>query len=339
MRWNEQYENNGLKIRAKYFITQYPYYPNFRTYVIDSMSENVKTILEKWKSLSSVEDTLTYPGCNIITFPELTQTSLFENLDIRGRLEYCCGEMLFRAGHIDQLKSVAKRLNKWFNILKPKNLLVFCTACYDVLKNILPHHGLTYKFDTIKSCLQYLWDRIQNGEIQLKEKLNITVTIQESCHSKMLGDDYMDIPRKILDAIGVKVIETNACRENMRCCGIGSGFSINSAYHPMSLIKSAFRNFKEFKKTNAEAICVYCAGCLATFLPVQKLYMKKRMKIFHIIELLQIAIGEKPISKKIKKKRANHFFWGIIRKQFPKLLSKRTFKIVEVPKDPYPKGY
>ncbi len=338
-RWNEQYEKNGLKKRAEYYITHYPYYPNFRTYVIDHMPENAKKILEKWKNLSPVEDTLTYPGCNIITFPELTQASFFKNLDIRGRLEYCCGETLFRTGYIDQLKQVAKRLDKWFNTLKPKNLLVLCTAGTNVFKNILPYYGLTYKFESIKSYIQYLWERIESGKIQIKEKLDMTVTIQESCYSKMFGDEYMDIPRKILNAIGVKIIETDACREKMRCCGIGGGFSISSAYHPMNLIKSGFRNIRDFKKTKADAICVYCAGCLATLSTVQKLYVKKKMKIYHIIELLQMAIGEKPISKKIKKKRARHFFWGIIKKQFPKMLSKKTFKMVEIPEDPHPEGY
>jgi len=208
-----------------------------------------------------------------------------------------------------------------------------------VFMNVLPHYGLTYKFESIKSYIQYLWERIESGEIQIKEKLDITVTIQESCYGKMFGDVYMDIPRKILNAIGVKVIEIDACRENMRCCGIGGGFSVDSAYHPMNLIKSGFRNIREFKKTKADAICVYCAGCLAVLSIVQKLYMKKRMKVYHIIELLQMAIGEKPISNKIKKKRTKHFFWGIMRKQFPKVLSKKTFKIVEILEDPYPKGY
>jgi len=334
-RWNEQYKKEGLRKRGKHYMTLYPHYPNFRSYVMEHLPKDTKELVKKWASLDPLkEDTLTYPGCNIITFAELTQASFFENLDIRGRLEYCCGETLFRTGYKDELFQVTKRLDKWLNTLKPKKLLVLCTAGTNVFKNVLPHYGLTYKFDEIKSYIQYLWERIENGEIKITNKLDMSVTIQDSCYSKMFGDTYMDLPRKILDAIGIKVIETESCREDMRCCGIGAGFSVDSAYQSFRIRSSTLRNFKDFKKTKADAICVYCAGCLATFMGNKKLYFRK-LKVFHIIELLQMAIGEKPtLTSKMKKKRGNNFFWGAIRKQVPKLLSKKTFRIAEIPEDP-----
>ena len=81
-------------------------------------------------------------------------------------------------------------------------------------------------------------------------------------------------------------------------------------------------------------MCVYCAGCLATFTANKKLYSRK-LKVYHIIELLQMAIGETPLlTKKVKKKRANHFFWGTIWKQVPKIFSKKTFRVGKIPEDP-----
>ena len=151
-RWNEQYKKEGLKIRGKYYMTLYPHYPNFRSYVMEHMPKKTKELVKKWASLESLKgDTLTYPGCNIITFAELTQASFFKDLDIRGRFEYCCGETLFRTGYKEELFQITKRLDNWFNILKPKNLLVLCTAGTNVFKNVLPHYGLKYKFEEIKS--------------------------------------------------------------------------------------------------------------------------------------------------------------------------------------------
>lgn len=334
-RWNEQYKKTGLRKRGKYFMTLYPHYPNFRSYVMEHLPKKTQEIVREWASLEPLKgDTLTYPGCNVITFAELTQTSFFKDLDIRGRLEYCCGETLFRTGYRNELFQVTKRLDKWFNTLKPKKLLVLCTAGTNVFKNVLPHYGLTYEFEEIKSYIQFLWDKMKNGEIKIKQKLGMTVTIQDSCYSKMFGEEYMDLPRKILNAIGIKIIETESCRENMRCCGIGAGFSVDSAYHPFKQRSSALRNFKDFKKAKADAVCVYCAGCLAEFMTNKKLYFRK-LKVYHIIELLQMAIGEKPsLTKKAKKKRGKHIFWGIIRKQVPKILSKKTFRLAEIPEDP-----
>jgi len=335
-RWNELYEKNGLKNRAKYYITHYPYYPNFRSYVMERLPKKTKSLVAEWASLDPLKgDTLTYPGCNVITFAELTQTSLFRDLDIRGRLEYCCGETLFRTGFESKLKQVTKRLDKWFNILKPKNLIVLCTAGTNVFKNILPHYGLTYKFDSIKSYLQYLWEKIESEEIEIEKQLNLTVTIQESCYAKMFGDEYMNLPRKILNKIGCNIIEIEACREDMRCCGIGGGFSVDSSYSPLEIMRSSFTNLKDFRKTDADAICVYCAGCLATLTTAQKLYLREKMKVYHIIELIQKAICEEPVlTEEMKKERANKFFWGIMKNQMPMLLSRKRFKIEEIPEEP-----
>jgi Fe-S oxidoreductase len=335
-RWNEQYKEEGLKKRGKYFITHYPHYPNFRSYVMEHLPEKTKQLVTKWASLEPLKkDTLTYPGCNVITFAELTQVDFFQNLDIRGRLEYCCGETLFRTGYKDKLEQVATRLDKWFNILKPQHLLVLCTAGTNVFKNVLPHYGLEYKFESIKSYIQYLWEKIDSGELNITQPLDMSITIQESCYAKMFGDEYMDLPRKILEAIGAEVIEIEACREDMRCCGIGGGFSVDSSYNPLNIMSSSFQNLKDFRLTGADAICVYCAGCLATLSTAQRLYLRKRMDIYHIVELLQKAIGKPPVlTEKTKKQRAKQFFWGIIKNQFPKILSRKGFKIAEIPEDP-----
>jgi hypothetical protein len=59
------------------------------------------------------------------------------------------------------------------------------------------------------------------------------------------------------------------------------------------------------------------------------------MKIYHIIELIQMAMGEKPnLTEKAKKERGKHFFWGAIKHQLPKLSSKKSFKIENIPQDP-----
>lgn len=334
-RWNEQYEKEGLKKRGEFYMTLYPHYPNFRSYVMERLPEDTQDLVKSWASLEPLKgDTLTYPGCNVITFAELANASFFKDLDIRGRLEYCCGETLFRTGYKEKLFHVTRRLDKWFNQLKPKNLLVLCTAGTNVFKNVLPHYGLTYEFEEIKSYIQYLWEKLENGEIVIKKKLDMTVTIQDSCYSKMFGEEYMDLPRKILEKIGIKVIDIDACKEDMRCCGIGAGFSVDSSYHPFKIRKSALRNFKAFQETGADAVCVYCAGCLATYTANKKLYFKK-IKIYHIIELLQMAMGEKPsLTEKAKKERARNFFWGTMKKQVPKLFSKKTFNLEDIPEDP-----
>lgn len=338
-RWNEQYKREGLKIRGKYFMTLYPNYPNFRTVSLNKMTKEEKETLKKWASLEPLKgDTLTYPGCNIILTPTLVQTSFFKDLDIRGRLEYCCGETLYRTGYADQLHQVTARLDKWFNILKPKHLIVLCTAGTNVFKNVLPHYGLKYKFETITPYIELLWKKLESGELKVVNPLNKTVTIQDSCYSKMFGDDYMDLPRKILEKIGCKVVEMECNRENMRCCGIGAGFSVDSAYHALKISKATSRNLDMAKKTGADIFCVYCSGCHQTYYTAKRLYFKKLgMEIYHIIELIQLAIGETP--KRMIKRTTRSMFWGNIFHALPKIPLKKTFKLPPIPEDPAEQGF
>jgi len=338
-RWNEQYKQNGLKIRGKYFMTLYPNYPNFRTYALERMTKEERSIIDKWKSLSHLNgDTLTYPGCNVILTPTLVQSSLFANCDIRGRLEYCCGETLFRTGYFNELKQVTKRLNRWFKILKPKNLLVLCTAGTNVFKNVLPVYGLDYEFDTITSYIEWLWIRIKENDIEVTNPLDFKVTIQDSCYSKMFGDEYMDLPRKILQALGCKIIEMPFNRENMRCCGVAAGFSVDSAYQPFSMRSATTKNLTDAKKTGADVLCVYCSGCNQQYHVAKKLYFKPfGLEIFHIIELIQFAIGETP--RRLIKRTASKMYNGILLKQFPKVISTGKFYLPEIPEEPADQGY
>ena len=148
----------------------------------------------------------------------------------------------------------------------------------------------------------------------------------------MFGDDYMDLPRKILKRIGCKVTEMQYNREDMRCCGIAAGFSVDSAYHSFKMRSATVSNLNMAKKTGADTLCVYCSGCLQVYYVNMKLYMKPfGMDIYHIIELLQLAIGETP--RGLAKRTGSKMFWGII-KQTPKLWSKKKFYLPHIPIDP-----
>lgn len=337
-RWNEQYKREGLKARGRYYMTLHPNYPNFRSYAMARMTGRERDLILHWRRTTPLAgDTLTYPGCNVILTPTLVDASFFRDLDIRGRLEYCCGETLFRTGYTEELRQVTARLDKWFTQLQPKHLLVLCTAGTNVFKNVLPHYGLSYPFESITSYVQWLWDRLSAGTIEVTHPLDLTVTVQESCYSKMFGDAYMDLPRKILHAIGCEVVEMPYTRENMRCCGIAAGFSVDSAYHPMKIRGAAAANLTMAKNTGADALCVYCSGCLQTFHTARKLYARRSLPIFHLVELLQLSIGETPA--RLASRTARKMFWGILKHQMPKTLSKKTFFLPPIPEDPEPGAF
>jgi len=318
-RFHEHISRRGLPSWSLYFQPHSK--TNFRTAAIARMPTDERLLLEKWADTSPCDE-FAYPGCNLCTTPYLTRAGFLEGLNIRGGLEHCCGEMYFRTGMFDQLRLTARHLNGYLDTLGAKKMMVLCTAGYNLFTNVLPRFGLTADVE-ISPYLPWLLRRLENGDIEIKRKLNITATIQESCHSKVLGQQYLETPRKILDIIGVRVREMDHSSECAYCCGIGGGFPAKKGYHPLAVMAATHRVLSEARRTRADAIATYCAGCLLS-MSSQAAFLPGQMPIYHIIELIQLAAGEKPARRNLRRGMA--MTAGALYRQLPRVFDPRRFK-------------
>lgn len=322
--WYEKSVSKGLPIRAMYYTPDSAL--NFRTYVLERLPKDEKSLAKSWEDRSPCNE-IFYPGCNWITVPYITRTKLLEGVNIRGSLNLCCGETYYRTGQYDMVEKAARRLEAWHKQLGFKRMIIPCTAGRNMFTNVLPKFGVKLDFE-VQHLLPWLMERIKKGEVRITNPLNMTVTIQESCYGKFFGDKYLDVPRELLQMMGAKVVEEELCRQNALCCGIGGGFSYYSAYNPWDITLATIRTLRLAKKTGAQALAVYCAGCLQ-MLTVGQIVYPNRMPVYHIFELLQMAIGEKPA--RLHKARARTMFKGVAIHQFPKVLSRRRFYMRDLP--------
>lgn len=326
-RWSVMNSERGLPERARYFLPHSN--PSFRTYVLDRMSPREKGILRSWSDLTPARE-VCYPGCNMITTPLLTQTRALEGLDIRGALEYCCGEMYFRMGLFDQLRQVAKKTQGFFETLGAERVTILCTAGYYMFTNVLPHFGADYSFE-MESYLELLKRRLDAGELEFQRKLGMRVTIQESCYGKQFGPGYMDIPREILARAGVEVIEQKNAGECMLCCGIGAGFSPASSYNPFKLVPYIIKVMMAAKKSGADAVVTYCSGCMQMFSTGLLVY-RTGLPVYHILQLVSMALGEEP--EQFAGRLSRNMLFGTLRHQTPALLSRRRFRPPDIETGP-----
>jgi Fe-S oxidoreductase len=322
--WHEKSVRQGLPVRALYFTPDSPL--NFRTYVLERLPWDERELVRSWEDTSPCEEVF-YPGCNWITVPYLARTRLLNGMNIRGSLNLCCGETYYRTGQYDMVERAVKKLHTWHDTLRFKKMVIPCTAGLNMFTNVLPRFGLKFDFE-IQHMLPWLLRRIEEGELRITNPLHMNVTIQESCYGKFFGDEYMDVPRRLLQEMGCTVIEEDLCRKQALCCGIGGGFSHQSSYHPWDITLSTIRSLMLAGRTGAQALAVYCAGCLQ-MLTVGQFVFPNRMPIYHIMELLQMAAGEKPERK--HRQRGLKMFTGVVLNQFPKTLSKKRFFMKDLP--------
>jgi hypothetical protein len=131
----------------------------------------------------------------------------------------------------------------------------------------------------------------------------------------------------------VEVREAPHRQETQLCCGIGGGFAHDSGYHPMDLLLSARNTSRDHRRVEASATCVTCSGCLE-MMSVARFADPNRRPVYHLLELVQMALGETP--RRRQGALAREFVLGTVRHQFPKLASRARFRPPELPVEPDP---
>ena len=330
-RWHDAYQREGLPARAAYFLPHAR--PNFRTDIVARLPADERAAAARWRQAAGVPAReFLYSGCNLITTPYLTFSRLFEGVEIRGGLDYCCGEMLFRMGLYEAVEQVARRLSHWLRHLGAERVYLVCTAGLNMLRNVLPQFGADFSGIQFLPYQQLLLDRLESGDLAVRP-LELAVTVQDSCHARVVEPGFAGLPRQVLAAIGVTVQEAPHHRDEQLCCGIGGGFAHASAYHPVDLLLSARATSRDHRRSPAGATCVYCSGCLE-MMSVARFVDPNRRPVFHLLELVQMAIGEVP--RRQQGALARQFIFGTVRRQFPRLLSQQRFWLPDLPLEPDP---
>jgi len=291
-RWFERYQRKGLPQRGHMAL---PFAEkNFFQVLKEKAPPDEQRVLREWHDLSRPElaskAQALFAGCNLKMMPYLTFSSLFADLPIFAAPDLCCGEVYFRMGILDKVESQAHYLEERYRALNPKSVVYFCLAGYNTMQNLLPlYFGVSFDFDKVY-LLDYLWQKIEGDEIKIGHRAEGTVTVQDPCHARTLGQHFMDLPRRLLDELGYSVLEMEHNRELALCCGFGNGAG---RYSPIDIIAWSLRRLGEARKTGAKMLVTYCSVCLLYLSVARKLY-PMAPPVYHILDLLQMAIGEQP---------------------------------------------
>ncbi|MGA2296271.1 MAG: heterodisulfide reductase-related iron-sulfur binding cluster [FCB group bacterium] len=121
-----------------------------------------------------------------------------------------------------------------FDILKEKNLSNIGKAKFKTIVTTDPHTYNTlkneYKWDEVngngkiqvKHYTEILYELIKDKKLEFKNPLNLRATYHDPCYLGRYNGVY-EPPRKILKALGIKLIEMPRNRSKSYCCGAGGG--------------------------------------------------------------------------------------------------------------------
>jgi Fe-S oxidoreductase len=206
--------------------------------------------------------------------------------------EYCCGNILFSVGMVDEAKKLAKRNIAQMRKTGAKTLITSCAEGYRMWKVDYPKllnistDDLGFK---VLHITEYADEMIKSGKLKMKKDFDSRVTYHDACNLGRLSEPWTpwkgkrgwmgcveprlkrrrgtngvySQPREILEAIpGVNLVEMPRTRENAYCCGAGRG--TREAF-PEFAEFSANHRLDEVKSVGAETLVTACPMCKSNF--------------------------------------------------------------------------
>ena len=158
----------------------------------------------------------------------------------------------------------------------------------NTIKNEYPEFGGDYKIQHYTALLLGL---IEQGKIKLNKKLNYTVTYHDPCYLGRYNGET-ETPRKLLEHLGVTLIDMPRNRENSFCCGAGGG-RIWMDDSKMKERPSEIRIKEALTLSGVDHFIVACPKDYAMFGDAVKTSGNEgKLVVKDIIQLVEEALGE-----------------------------------------------
>ncbi len=185
-----------------------------------------------------------------------------------GEAETCCGDSARRLGNEYLYQTLAQENIETLKGLKFKKIVTGCPHCLNTLKNEYPQLGtaggqpdLTLK---VVHSSQLIAELLATGRLKPSARLEgeaATVTFHDPCYLGRYNDEVV-APRKVIEAVGGKIVEMPRHGRASFCCGAGGGrmWLEEEAAHKVNA-----RRAEQALGTKAATVVTACPYCLQMF--------------------------------------------------------------------------
>jgi Fe-S oxidoreductase len=219
------------------------------------------------------------------------------------------------------VERTAQKLTDYYRGRNIGTMLFACPAGLNMFRNVLPgQFGAEFSFET-RYLGEYLWEKVENGELDVKRRFNHSVAVHDSCHGRILGEEVTGSARKLYEHMGLEMREVTSDPAEGLCCGMAAGCN---RYRPEDMYLAAVKELRAASKTGADELATYCGGCHLTLAMMRWLY-PTRQPVRHMLEYLKEATGEATYYP--APRRTLRMLGNVAVKAFPQLLSRKTYRI------------
>lgn len=245
-------------------------------------------------------ETVYFVGCNS-SYPRLNMGipdafvhimhAVGEDFTLLGQDERCCADPIFLSGHHDAFKKLAEHNLREVEKRGAKRLVMTCAGCFRVFKHEYPKYLDNMPDIEIIHATELLGQYIEQGKLDVptSEESPLKVTYHDPCEIGRVGRIF-EAPRRVLEGIGIPVLEMVEEREQSFCCGGGGLVKVTDQNISLSL---ASTRIEQAERTGAEIITSACPSCKIT-IKDGVLDLGKKMDVLDITELVAQQLGLVP---------------------------------------------
>ncbi len=267
------------------------------------ITDREKELLKEWKlNLNDKHKEILLAGFYTNLIPYIADTAIYGELShhiVGYEGLFGSGGDMYKLGLLKKTYQVGLRLKKHLEEIGVKKVYALMEPEAAMIKEVYPERfGIKFNLE-VDTVDNLLLQKIKSGELQLKRKLNMKVTLHDNCCSRYMNLEPQRISREIVELTGNTLIEMPRSRERALCCGWAATiptlyrekFSVTETL--FYLLYSLYVRIREAEKLEVEALVTSCHAC-TIFLALMAELMNSPLKIYHVQELVQMAAGEEP---------------------------------------------
>ncbi|CAB3745598.1 putative iron-sulfur-binding oxidoreductase FadF [Paraburkholderia sediminicola] len=185
-----------------------------------------------------------------------------------------------------------------FEMLARANIAAIDACQYNTIMTTDPHslNALRNEYQTfgrsypVKHYTEVLRDLIKAKRLNMSPGNSATVTYHDPCYLGRYNGEY-DAPRSIISSAGYKLQEMPRCRENSFCCGAGGGRIWGD---DTGVVERPSENRIKEALSLGEDVTHFVVSCpkdtVMYSAAVQALGAEKRIKVYDIIDLVEVVV-------------------------------------------------